>query len=449
MGKHNIEKFSVGYQLLKYSSKILHDCLYSKIHVFNLPKIFSTPHLFALNHQNALMDAMAILYASERPLVFLARSDIFKNPTLAKILYFLKILPIFRIRDGFDALKNNDEIFKNTVRVLNHPRGLAILPEGNHEGVKKLRQLQKGFARIAFQTMESNENKAFMIIPTGIDYEDYENFGTSLIVNFGEPFDITEYFNVYKQNPAQGLTELRERLSMELKKLTIHIDSDRWYDTILFLTNLNRELGQRLKKEHLTVFNKSREIAEVLSKQDDNSLHMIDLETNCNALKERLKQVNQTSTTLHSKSELASLLFAFIIRIPWILLSIPGFVFYGWFFLLLRTIVTKKIKDPQFRTSVRFGGYIFGFLLLILIESLIPLFFFDGYIYPITILATTLSGFIGLKTFPTIKRILKSIKSSLLHLLGHKNISSAIEIKQTLIEQIIQIENRYDNKNEK
>ena len=449
MGKHNIEKFSLGYQLLKYSSKILHDCLYSKIHVFNLPKIFSTPHLFALNHQNALMDAMAILYASERPLVFLARSDIFKNPMLAKILYFLKVLPIFRIRDGFDALKNNDEVFINTVRVLNYPRGLAILPEGNHEGVKKLRQLQKGFARIAFQTMESNENKAFMIIPTGIDYENYENFGTSLIVNFGEPFDITEYFNVYKQNPAQGLTELRERLSMELKKLIIHIDSDRWYDTILFLTDLNRELGKRLKKETLTVFKESRKIATTLSKHDDNSPIMIELEIKCNALKEQLKRTNQSPTTLRSKSELASLLLSFIIRIPWIILAIPGYIFYGWFFLLLRTIVTKKINDPQFRTSIRFGGYIIGFLLLILIESLIPLLFFDGYIYPITILATTVSGFIGLKTFPTIKRILKSLKSSLLHLFNNPYISSAIEIKQTLFEQIIQIDNRYDNKNGK
>jgi len=30
---------------------------------------------------------------------------------IASILYFLKILPVYRIRDGFSSLRGNDEIF--------------------------------------------------------------------------------------------------------------------------------------------------------------------------------------------------------------------------------------------------------------------------------------------------------------------------------------------------
>ena len=46
--------------------------------------------IFAPNHTNALMDALVILALDTRPKVFVARADIFKNPTLAKIFTFLK-----------------------------------------------------------------------------------------------------------------------------------------------------------------------------------------------------------------------------------------------------------------------------------------------------------------------------------------------------------------------
>ena len=57
------------------------------------------------------MDALAVLFTHNGQPVFLARADIFKKKMIAAILYFLKILPVYRIRDGFSSLKANDEIF--------------------------------------------------------------------------------------------------------------------------------------------------------------------------------------------------------------------------------------------------------------------------------------------------------------------------------------------------
>ncbi len=86
---------------------------------------------------------------------------------LRSFLYFLKILPVYRIRDGFSTLKANDEIFLKTIDVLKNKNGLVILPEGDHVGFRRLRQLKKGICRVAFQADEATDfNLKIKIIPS-------------------------------------------------------------------------------------------------------------------------------------------------------------------------------------------------------------------------------------------------------------------------------------------
>src|SRR5512140_3425680 len=157
MGKENIEKYSAGYALLKSVAGFWHNnVFYRKVIVQGLDNIQPDDHLiYAPNHQNALMDALAVLFTHKGQPVFLARSDIFRKKTIASILYFLKILPIYRLRDGFSSLKGNDEIFEKTIDVLKNKNGLIILTEGDHAGYRRLRQLKKGICRIAFQAEEA------------------------------------------------------------------------------------------------------------------------------------------------------------------------------------------------------------------------------------------------------------------------------------------------------
>ncbi len=141
MGKENIEKYSRGYALLKYVAGFWHNNIfYRKVIVLGRENINPDDHLiFAPNHQNALMDALAVLFTHKGQPVFLARADIFKKKIIAAILYFLKILPVYRIRDGFSTLKGNDEIFNKTIDVLRNKNGLVILPEGDHAGFRTIK----------------------------------------------------------------------------------------------------------------------------------------------------------------------------------------------------------------------------------------------------------------------------------------------------------------------
>ena len=103
------------WQLIWFFVKIAMKVFYKNITIEgkeNIPR--NCPIIFASNHQNALMDPLAILYASNMQVVFAARADMFKNKTVTKILYFLKIIPIFRMKDGKENLQKNKYLISHS-----------------------------------------------------------------------------------------------------------------------------------------------------------------------------------------------------------------------------------------------------------------------------------------------------------------------------------------------
>jgi 1-acyl-sn-glycerol-3-phosphate acyltransferase len=204
-------------------------CRFEAAGLTNIPK--GDPIIMAANHQNALMDALAILFSVPGSIVFLARADIFKNPTQAKLLHILKIMPVFRIRDGAENLNKNDETFDAALQVLKDNHSLCLMPEGNHGDKRRLRPLVKGIFRIAFQTQEElGESRKVKIVPVGVDYEHYQHFRKNLFVNFGPPIEVSEYMELYRENKARGMNALRDRLAEELRKQMVHIESEQYYD---------------------------------------------------------------------------------------------------------------------------------------------------------------------------------------------------------------------------
>lgn len=218
------------YRIIYAYSSIIHRLYYRKITVVGLEKIpADTPVLFAPNHQNALMDALAVLFAARKPVGFLGRADIFKKPAIAKTLNLIKILPIYRIRDGVEMLERNQEVFNNTIEVLNSNTPICILPEGNHEGKKQLRSLKKGIFRIAFQAEASTDFKLNLhIIPVGIDYSDYFNPGSDLIVVFGKPIKVADYATQYRENEQKTVHNLMDLLAESMRNVMIHIPEENY-----------------------------------------------------------------------------------------------------------------------------------------------------------------------------------------------------------------------------
>jgi len=157
----------------------------------------------------------------------------------SKILTFLKILPVYRIRDGYENLSLNDRIFQKTMDVIRHGNGLVILPEGSHVGFKRLRPLKKGIARIVLQTENAADGSLNIhIVPVGLDYSNYVKYRSKLLIRIGEPFPVKKYLDLYRQNKALAYNALTEELAERLKNEMIHIEDKANYDDYLFLTHI-------------------------------------------------------------------------------------------------------------------------------------------------------------------------------------------------------------------
>jgi 1-acyl-sn-glycerol-3-phosphate acyltransferase len=371
MGKENIEKYSARYALLKSIAGFWHNNIfYRKVIVLGRENINpEDSNIFAPNHQNALMDALAVLFTQKGQPVFLARSDIFKRKMIASIMYFLKMLPVYRIRDGFSTLKLNDEIFEKTIDVIRNRNGLVILPEGNHEGFRRLRQLKKGIFRIAFQADEATDSgQKIKIIPVGLEFTNYSRFRQVLTVVYGKPIEVSDYMERYRENPEKATNELRSRLSDEMRNIMIHIESQEDYESIDELRSIiNGKYSDDIRKPKIF---RDQELIEKLNRiknsDPDRFKRICSLTLN---VKRKTKDLNLSYRLLEKKRHS---LPALILGIIGLLITLPLFVYGNIFnltFLALPNLQIPKIKDPQFHSSIKFG------LSLALAFVFLPLYF--------------------------------------------------------------------------
>ena len=194
------------------------------------------PVLLAANHQNALIDALNVVNSCDkyRQTTFLTRSDVFNHRFKPIMLNYLKMLPVYRQRDGgVDALKKNEEIFQICVDRLSRDDVVLIFPEGNHDRKQRIRPLKKGVARIGFQAAEENKfDLTLSIVPVGLNYENHLKFDTDLLVMFGPPIHLSEYYDAFQENPQKALTDVIKRLRKEMAKLVLHISSPAQHELI-------------------------------------------------------------------------------------------------------------------------------------------------------------------------------------------------------------------------
>ena len=129
-----IQDYDWLYNLLRYYVDFVLKLSYRNVRYNGLERLpQNSAVIYAPNHTNALMDALVILAMDRKPKVFVARADIFKNKTAAKLFRFLKIMPIMRMRDGIDEVRKNDETIAKAVDVLRDHIPFCIFPEGTHQ----------------------------------------------------------------------------------------------------------------------------------------------------------------------------------------------------------------------------------------------------------------------------------------------------------------------------
>jgi 1-acyl-sn-glycerol-3-phosphate acyltransferase len=182
------------------------------------------PLIYSINHQNSLLDAFVCNAASKRDPYFLTRGDVFKNKYIAKFLRSIKMLPIYRTRDGTHSIRKNEQVFKATEDILTAGGLVAVFPEGSHSLTHRLRPLKKGIARMAFGAEAAADFQLnVQIVPVGISYESYFSPGGRTLVCFGKPLKIADYKQSYAKNEKEAYRELLADLHKHMKSLIVHI----------------------------------------------------------------------------------------------------------------------------------------------------------------------------------------------------------------------------------
>lgn len=336
----------------------------------NLPKDGGL--IFGVNHSNTLMDALVLLSSDNMKKVFIARGDIFKNPAVAKILHFLRILPIFRIRNGVAAVRQNDDSLNKAVDVIHDHVDLYLFPEGTHRTKHSLMRMGKGLFHIAVDANKQfGGQQPIYIIPTAIEYGDYFRFRSTAMINFGDPINVTEFLkNTTEENEAVTINQLKEKLGEEISKLFTYIPDDEDYDAIWEIVKMKNEkraggLYQKMLRNRATVDKVLQFREEQPEEAKSYFSRVMDFAT------ERVRQkISVTSTA--KKYPLVNSLWKFLV----LLIGLPYYVVSAivnlpvW---LTTLIIRRQLKDPAFGNTVSFGVRLVLFPIVFIVGTILLL----------------------------------------------------------------------------
>lgn len=415
---YNMSKF---YNILRAYGRLLFRVYYKKIVITGRENITNnTPLIFAPNHQNALMDPLAIIFTTKHLVVFLARADVFRNKHLAWLLRKFKIMPVYRLRDGSENLYKNDKTFRESIEILKNKKALGLFPEASHTDKRSLLPLKKAIPRIAF--MAESENKFSMnihVIPVGIYYSNYSNLRTILQVNYGKPIAISDYKKLYEENERKATLEFNQVLEERLDSLVINIKDVEYYDMYEGLREVfskrmveKMKLGDTNRQENKFIaYRKIIEKTYNYFEKKHETEEKIDLSRICIEYFEGLKKLKLSDWILEKgKFSFLPILVNCALLLLLLPLHIYGILTNIIVYKAINSFLNKKIKDRQFHSSIKFA---FGFLVLpfyYLILTIILNFFVDFFYSLLFFASLPLAGVFSFEYFVWSQRLYAKIR---------------------------------------
>lgn len=344
--KHRTDIHQVGwaYRLYRPVVDLATLSVYSRFEVAgqeNIPKDGS--YIISPNHSDALMDAVTVLRTRKGPTVFGARADLFNNPILAKLMHFIKIVPMVRKRDGIRNVIRNLDIIEDITEVLDENVPFCMYPEGTHRPKHSLLPVGKGVFRVAVAAAKSIDKPVY-VVPAGIEYSNYYRLMESCLVNFGEPINVTAFLEEHPDMlDAELYRTLTGTLQQRMSGLFSYIPDDENYDAVWAYTKVM--CADKRKGSLYDRMQASREV--IASEKDPAKLAMaLDFQN-----KRREARISIKAFRNHSLGK-------FALKTLGLLLWLPLHILFGIAalpqLLAARIVNYKCVKDPAFHNSIRY-----------------------------------------------------------------------------------------------
>lgn len=449
----NINKSDWRYNLMyKYVHLMHNHVYYRQYRVLNQDRIPQGKPVVAIcNHQNGLTDALGILFAfakDGRHPVFIARADIFKKEIAAKALRFLKIMPAFRARDvGSAGVGENDAIFNQSAKILQENGVVALFPEAGHQDCHTLGTFKKGFARIAFRAAEMMDFKEpIYILPMSNHYDNYFSVQGRLVITIGEPFEFTDLYDLYKEQPHRAEKILTDRARVIVKDLMLDISNLEYYDAYeLLCTMYGREIMKKEGKSQNYFPNHLYASKKVVAMLDDYETQ------NPDDFRALMKKTSQYSKAL-DKMHLRDWIFAqklttlgFFLRFLLSIVLLP-LVVVGWAINILpyslSSLITRNIKDYMLHSSFHFAvGVLVAYPLWYIITASI-LWSVTGLWWTtlIYLVILPISLVVYLRSKVMLKKLYNRIRRFRLWFRGNRYYNTAVEDRKEIMKKMQEID---------
>lgn len=197
---------------------------YKRIQLKNLKPYFDHkgPMVLAVNHPNAFTDPIVVARIAYRQtaLYYLARGDAFKGKFISKFLRYIGIVPIFRIQDaGKEGLKKNDDTAREVTQMIRDEKKLMIFVEGLCVWERRFRPVKKGVARMVLSAYDATQDDRLIVVPVHLSYSDAAKFRSDLYIETGAPLKVSDYGQLYKENPARAMFLFTQDVEARMRAL--------------------------------------------------------------------------------------------------------------------------------------------------------------------------------------------------------------------------------------
>jgi len=439
------EKWSLGYWFLKQYVNFADWLIVKKTIITGKEKIpRNKPIVFAPNHQNALSDPLAVLLNTRFQPVWLARADIFgKSKAVDDILKFMKIMPVYRLRDGKANLEKNDQTFSDSIKVLEHNFALALFPEAAHSAKRQMIVHKKAVPRIVFMAEEKTNNQLdIQIVPTGIYYSHYWKFNRTVIVNFGESIPVKDFMETHSVNPNAAVIALKNKIYDAILPLTINIKSRKYYEEFEYLREIYGKNFLKKQNQKYTALNLFKSDQLLVNKLDDleatQPKEMEQLVIEVNDFYQMIKNLGlRTWLITEDQNHLGWLFLNALILLIGFPIFLYGFLFNAIPFFLIDRIVRKKVKDESFWSTFFLGAGILVFPVLYLAELLAVFWIISGFWLKIAFLfSLPFAGKVAFKWYILLRKTIGRSRLLRLKWFKKKNYNQLISEKEQLFEKL-------------
>lgn len=414
-----IQDHNLGYSILKPYVDFLIKCSYNKILRVGKEKLPKDGAIIlAPNHTNTLMDALVVLSSDKNRKVFVARADIFRFPVLPKIFTFLKIMPIMRLRDGFRAVKQNQEIIDKAVDVLKDRVPFCIFPEGTHLAKYSMLPISKGIFKIAFQALEELSGTPLYIVPVGIRYGDFFRFRSSVRLEFGEPINVGEYIAEHaEQTQSEQMNGMKDMLTDRLRSVILYVPNDENYNATIetcaaFESYEVAQLGSENKAKHALdiqlLANRAtlKRIESLKESNPEEAAKLFELANEAYQLRQK-KGIDIASVSV--KKPLLSRTVRNFITLCTLPYTIPASILASPV-VLLSQFISTKIKDPAFGNSIKFVVNLVLWTLLVVVYGVLAFTLLPWQWAIVATLLVAPAPFVAHELWKTIRLAISDIK---------------------------------------